>query len=299
MARRAVWAAVIAAVCWALTGIFVKEMAGVPLGTLVWQRFVLSLLVLTLLGLRAKGDTPEADTSTPHQLRADAGLASCMTAYYICATAGFVLGPVALTSLIIALAPAVTLVWQLVATKRVVPRELIGFGVAVLGVVLYLAPLLSGTGRFGRTAIVVSAGAAMLATISRAVYTILLWHRTRRGIPIHAGRINRTTFLIGALALMPVFVAQAGRLSWSWADLLWLGALVVIATIVPNLLNTWASSRLAPTTNAIVGMLTPPVTGVLGWSLLDEPLTAIQCAGMALTLLGVAISTLRVRASAS
>ena len=70
-------------------------------------------------------------------------------------------------------------------------------------------------------------------------------------------------------------------------------ALVVVATLVPNMLNTWASSRLHPTLNAIVGMLTPPLTGVLGWLWLGESLAGLQWFVMILTLVGLGVSLLR------
>jgi Predicted permease, DMT superfamily len=277
-------------------------MNGTPLGALVWQRFALSfILVLPLLHRQpSHAPTPPAEKSLPRASSterrrwwADAGLACCMTTYYICATAGFALGPIALTSLIIALTPAITLAWQLAVDRRVAPRELGGFAVAVVGVAAYFAPLLSGTSGFGRRAVLVATLAATLATVGRAVYMILLWHRASNAIPLHPDRINRMTFAFGTLILLPVFFAQADGVVWSWRQFLTLVGLVVFATLAPNLLNTWASSRIAPGANAIIGMLTPPATGLLGWFFLAESLTATQWLGMALTLFGVAISTFR------
>ena len=327
MNARAVAAALAAAVLWALTGIFVRALDGVPLGALVWARFALSLVLLlplTLLpGRTGAGDTTSAGPGAvgttgldqlvvpagpderadptgapaPAPWRAgrlpDLGLAACMTVYYICATAGFALGPVALTALVIALTPTVTLVWQAATTHRVEPRELSGFVIAIVGVALYLGPLLGGTAQFGEAAILGAVGAATVATVVRALYTILVWRRARDGVPVHAQRVNRMTFSLGAVACLPVFALQAPGLAWSARDAGLLAALVVAATIAPNLLNTWASARLAPTANAIIGMLTPPVAGLLGWALLDEPLTGTQAPGMAVALAGVAVATLR------
>lgn len=302
MSIRAFWAALAAAVCWALTGIFVRQLQAMPLGALLWQRFALSLallLPLTLGRVDRGGAAGAAGSGVPvpvarrRQWWADAGLASCMSVYYICATIGFALGPVAMTSLIIALTPAVTLAWQLAVSRRAAPRELVGFAVALSGVGCYLAPLLAATVGFTHAAVLAAAVAASVATLTRAVYTILLWNRAHSGTPLHAGRVNRMTFSLATMALLPVFVVQVDRVSWSWGQVGALTALVLVATIAPNLLNTWASSRLAPTTNAIIGMLTPPVAGLLGWRLLDESLTGIQWAGMALALVGVAVSTLQ------
>ncbi|WP_161971553.1 DMT family transporter [Acidipropionibacterium jensenii] len=216
-----------------------------------------------------------------------------MTAYYFFATAGFAVGPVALTSLIIALTPAITLGWQLASTRQVAGRDVLGFAVAIVGVCCYLVPLLSGQQQFSRRDIAIAAVAAGLAALVRALFTVVLWNRSRQRVALHAPRVNRLTFLIGAVLLLPVLLIRGAGAGASWSHIGWLLALVVIATLVPNLLNTWASSRLHPTINAIVGMLTPPLTGVLGWLWLGENLSGLQWLGMALTLVGISLSVLR------
>ena len=304
MNRRAVWAAFAAATCWATTGIFVRQLDSMPLGVQLWLRFAVSLALM--LPLTFRQPEPHAEPPPPSQIKslkdpvtsghrwlADAGPASFMSMYYIFATIGFALGPVALTSLIIALTPAVTLAWQLAASHSVATRELLGFSVAVIGVGCYLFPLLSQTTQFTNTSILLAGLAAAAATLVRAVYTILVWNRARAGIAVHARRMNQITFSLAAVALTPLFLTQAGAVSWSWNQLIPLAALVLIATVAPNVLNTWASARLAPTTNAIIGMITPPVTGLLGWFLLGEALNILQWCGLALTLVGVAVSTLK------
>lgn len=303
-------AALVAAVLWALTGLFVRGLDAVPLGALVWSRFAVSFLLLAPMALAGMGQGDaagrrgaEADpASSAEEKRGsglwwrDVGLSSCMTAYYIFATAGFALGPVALTSLVIALTPAVTLAWQLAAGRRIRRREVFGFAVAAAGVALYFGPLLSGTPGFGAAAILAATGAAVVATVVRAGYTILLWRRAERSVPVRSARLNRLTFAVGAVVLTPVFAASAPHTLWSAHAVVLLLVLVVVSTIVPNLLSTWASARIEPTANAIIGMLTPPVAGVLGWVVLDEVLTVVQMAGMALTLVGVGVATLgRVR----
>ncbi|WP_257477580.1 DMT family transporter [Acidipropionibacterium jensenii] len=296
-------AAIGAGVCWAMTGIFVRRMSAVALPMLVWQRFALSFLAMLALTrfrrdpvVPAVDGRPADEAGWPARGRqgwADAGLASCMTAYYIFATTGFALGPVALTSLIIALTPAITMGWQLASSRQVAGRDVLGFAVAIVGVCCYLVPLLSGHQQFPRHAIIIAAVAAGLAALVRALFTIVLWNRALRGVPLHAPRVNRLTFLIGAVLLLPVVLIPGAGGGAAWHHLGWLVALVVVATLVPNLLNTWASSRLHPTLNAIVGMLTPPLTGVLGWLWLGESLAGLQWFGMVLTLVGIGVSVLR------
>lgn len=296
---RAGSAALAAAVLWALTGLFVKGIDHLALPQIIWGRFVLSLLLVLPFVVRsvrvrvARGrGAGEREHTTGRALVVDIGLGACMTVYYVLATVGFAVGPVALTSLIIALAPVLTLVWQGIATGRVRRRELVGFGIAVIGVGAYFVPLSSGAGQFSTVAVLGATAAAVGATLVKAGYSIGLWTLAGRGEPARSDRVNALTFLLGALALIPVLPTVAGPTQLTAPDLGLLVALALCATVAPNLLNTWASTRLAPTPNAMCGMLTPPVAGVAGWIVLGESLTGLQLAGMALALIGVGVCIL-------
>lgn len=303
-------AALAAAVLWALTGLFVKGIDHLALPQIIWGRFVLSLLLVLPFAVRSVraratrarvttaratrvGGASAREHGSGRALVTDIGLGACMTAYYVLATVGFAVGPVALTSLIIALAPVLTLVWQGIATGRVRRRELVGFAIAVIGVGAYFVPLSSGAGGFTAAAVLAAAAAAVGATLVKAGYSIGLWTRAGRGEPARADRVNVLTFLLGALVLLPVLPSVSGPTELTAPDLGLLVALALCATVAPNILNTWASTRLAPTPNAMCGMLTPPVAGVAGWVVLGESLTGTQLAGMALALVGVGVCMLR------
>jgi drug/metabolite transporter (DMT)-like permease len=74
-------------------------------------------------------------------------------------------------------------------------------------------------------------------------------------------------------------------------------AMAIGSTVVPTWLVAEAIRRLGANRTSLVGSLGPVFTIALGALMLDEPLHAIQLAGAALVLGGVAIITLRPRAT--
>jgi len=75
-------------------------------------------------------------------------------------------------------------------------------------------------------------------------------------------------------------------------------AMAIGSTVVPTWLVAEAIRRLGANRTSLVGSLGPVFTIALGALMLDEPLHAIQLAGAALVLGGVAIITMRPRPDA-
>jgi drug/metabolite transporter (DMT)-like permease len=82
-----------------------------------------------------------------------------------------------------------------------------------------------------------------------------------------------------------------GRLS-SWHAPLWLlvTSMIVLGTIVPFMLVVGALRHITATRVAIVAMLEPAVAIIVAWAWLGESLHAVQLAGSAATLCGVALA---------
>jgi drug/metabolite transporter (DMT)-like permease len=70
-------------------------------------------------------------------------------------------------------------------------------------------------------------------------------------------------------------------------------AMAVVSTVVPVFLTSEALKRVGANTVAIVGALGPVSTIVLGWIGLEETMTSVQIAGVALVLAGVLAVSLR------
>ena len=72
------------------------------------------------------------------------------------------------------------------------------------------------------------------------------------------------------------------------------GFLAIIGTVIPSYLFGWGLQRAGATATAVIGMVGPVGTIVLAWFLLREPVTALQLAGLGLTLGGgLAMSLLK------
>jgi drug/metabolite transporter (DMT)-like permease len=69
--------------------------------------------------------------------------------------------------------------------------------------------------------------------------------------------------------------------------------MAVVSTVVPVFLTSEALQRVGANTVAIVGALGPVSTIVLGWIGLEETMTSVQIAGVALVLAGVLAVSLR------
>ena len=102
-----------------------------------------------------------------------------------------------------------------------------------------------------------------------------------------------TAFVLAHFALVKPFAALDVPPSIHGLSL----AMAIGSTIVPTWLVAEAIRRLGANRTSLVGSLGPVFTIVLGALMLGEPMHAIQLAGAALVLGGVAIITMRTRAS--
>jgi drug/metabolite transporter (DMT)-like permease len=72
-----------------------------------------------------------------------------------------------------------------------------------------------------------------------------------------------------------------------WGLMLWM---IVLGTIVPFALLVGALRRISATRVGITAMLEPVVAIAVAWAWLGESLNAVQIAGAAVTLAGVALA---------
>lgn len=74
------------------------------------------------------------------------------------------------------------------------------------------------------------------------------------------------------------------------APVLWLAAaMALFSTVLPVFLQSAAIRRMGAQTAALVGSTGPVITVFLAWSMLDEPVSALQLAGTLLVIAGVLI----------
>jgi len=116
-------------------------------------------------------------------------------------------------------------------------------------------------------------------------------------------RLGGTRLMSWVLATSALMVLAHYTLVHSWKELASLpapawklgGFLAIIGTVIPSYLFGWGLQRAGATATAVIGMVGPVGTIVLAWFLLREPVTALQLAGLGLTLGGgLAMSLLKV-----
>lgn len=95
---------------------------------------------------------------------------------------------------------------------------------------------------------------------------------------------------VGALCLLPVCLLArqplAGLSIRSWAALV---ALALASQVIGQLMVAHALGRLPATVSSIVLLAQAPITALLAWPLLGEPLRAIQVLGGAFVLAGIVV----------
>ncbi|QSR30466.1 EamA family transporter [Nocardioides sp. S5] len=261
--------------------------AAAPFTVLGW-RFVLAAVLAAALSLALRRPT-RMDRATLARVAA-VGLVMNAVQFGLMYVA-FDLGLGAtLASLFHALSPVLTaLLAAGLLGERVSPLQVVGFVVGVLGVLLVLGGDLS-----------------------------------------HAG--GAAAVLIGCLSMLTLSLGTLGQ-RWIGAqpDLLWSAAVQFAVSAPPMLVLGWTTEGAWPVTdarqalvavvflavvNSIIGLvllsllvlrggsgaaaslffLSPPVTAVLAWLVLDETLSVLQLVGLVVAVVGVAVAT-RARAA--
>jgi drug/metabolite transporter (DMT)-like permease len=190
---------------------------------------------------------------------------------------------VGLATLLVNLTPVHLGVYAvLVRGERLAPRFVAGAALALLGMLLLLG--VPGVGHGG----VRGPGFAIVASLFYAIY--LLWmSEARRELDAFSALFLMTcssTVVLGvaALALGDPF---GGFALHSWAAMLGCALL----TQVGGVLGVVWLLRHLPATLASVSLLAQPVgAALLAWLLLGEPVTALQAAGGAVVLAGIALA---------
>ena len=273
----------LSAVTWALAGVWVRQLPGVPLATVVAARLALALVVLLpVVWLRRR--------ALAWPTRAAWGLAGVMVAYYTCAVAAFRLAPVAEATLFVNVSPLFAVAWARLRREPLTRAQRGGTALAFAGVVVILLPgALNPTdadaARWAGDAL------ALLAALGMAVYAVL-YQRLRPDAPAPLV-VTTLTFTLGAVGLVGL-VGMNGPAALDGLDAPapW-GALVglaVVTTAVPTLAYSEAARRLPAVVTTTVRLLTPVVAAVAAWLVLGEVPSVWLAPGGTLVLGGLALS---------
>ncbi|GAA4546797.1 EamA family transporter [Pseudonocardia xishanensis] len=201
--------------------------------------------------------------------------------------------PVSIALLLEYLGPVLVIAWVWVVRRQPPSRRtLVGAGTAIVGLLL-VVQIWSGTA-------VDPVGLAwgLLASVCQASY-FLLADRTGSdtppwvlaGVGMAVGTV--VVAVLGAVGVLPIVLTRPDEVVLAGTDLGWaLTAilLILVSTVLAYLTGVLAIRRIGAARGSLVALLEVVVSALAGWLLLGEVPAAIQLAGGALILLGVALT---------
>ena len=191
------------------------------------------------------------------------------------------------SALILTCGPVFTLlILRWYGLERLTRGQVVGVGVAVVGVLVFLSDKLFG-GQWQA-----SGGDLTLLVASAffAYYTVA----SKPLIERHGGVTVMTYATLMGSAPVVALSLPAG-LAVDWAAVspaIWAGVVysVLIAAFLGWMVWGWINVALGIARSAPLMYLMPPVAGLVAWAVTGERYTAVKLAGAALTLLGVALA---------
>ncbi|MCO5734299.1 DMT family transporter [Rhizobium sp. SSA_523] len=194
--------------------------------------------------------------------------------------------PTGLVALISDLLPlAIAALSQPFLGERLTKQQWVGTAIAVVGVLIVSFDSLS----LG-TAPVWAYGLTVGSMLVFAVASVLHKRRTMRHMPVHQSLCIQTlmgSVLFGLCAWTQGSLAPPMTRDFA-IGMVWL---VLFATFLAYTVY-YASLRLFPAAKVSAAIyLSPPVTMLWAWMLFSEPLTVAMCAGLAVTLVGVWVTS--------
>lgn len=272
-----------AAFLWATLGIAGKALyaAGAqPMTVVAWRALLAALALLIALALRAPGllRVPRSE------LRFFALFGLVVAANYACYFLALRHVPVAVAIILLYTYPALVVVAaHLLFGETFGPGRWLALGLTFAGIVLVVAGGRPEALRLSGSGIVLGLGAA----VTMAAYSLL---GKRAGRAFSPWTTALYSFSFAALWLA---AAQGQRLAQALAytPAMWVGLLYLALgpTLMGYGLFLWAIQRIEVGRASVWTTLEPPVAALLAFAILGEQVDAVQMAGGALILLGVAL----------
>jgi len=195
------------------------------------------------------------------------------------------------TALIIGLQPLMTAILAgLLLGEDLTARHWIGLALGLAGLVLVLAPRIdlagSGITPFSVGVVVAAVLSITLGTLYQKRFSVSGDLRTGVAWQFFSGTV------VCALA---AWIAGWGAIIWSGEFVFALAWLVVVLSFGAVMMLMVLIRRGAVSQVATLFYLVAPVTALIGWAMFGETLEPIQLAGMAVTVIGVALAGRRWR----
>ncbi|WP_181782076.1 EamA family transporter [Pseudonocardia pini] len=201
--------------------------------------------------------------------------------------------PVSIALLLEYLGPVLVIAWVWVVRRQPPSRRtLVGAGTAIVGL-LMVVQVWSGTAvdpvglAWGLVASVCQASYFLLADRAGADTPPLVL----AGVGMAVGTV--VVAVLGAVGLLPIVLSTPDEVVLAGTDLGWVLTavlLILVSTVLAYLTGVLAIRRIGAARGSLVALLEVVVSALAGWLLLGEVPAAIQLAGGALILLGVALT---------
>jgi drug/metabolite transporter (DMT)-like permease len=251
----------------------------------LFVRFVLAGALLFIAALVGRATWPRRGRAFVNSIVAGALMQGCYLGGVFWAVYHGL--PAGIAALIVALQPLLTgLLAGPLLGEQVTKSHWLGLIVGLIGLALVLGPKIELTGA-GVTPVTI--GVTLFATLCIVLGTI--WQKA------HAGNTDLRTgtclqYVGGAIVVgLGALASEDLRIEWTAEVSFAMAWLVLVLSIGAILLYMVLIRRGAVAKLSTLFYLVPPITALIGWLLYDETLNAVQMAGMAVTVGGVAIAT--------
>ncbi len=182
--------------------------------------------------------------------------------------------------------PLAVMVLESAAARRFPSRiRLLGFCVAWLGLVVVAWPQLS----WGASQEITALGWGLASLF---LYALYVWRSAPEARRLGSLRLTVTSNLATTLTVVvAALMVNSGRApDVTLGAAAWIGAMVLVSTIVPYLLLNEGVRRLGAIRASLLSMVGPPFTLLAAWAFLGEGLSWGQGFGVVLTLSGVSLA---------
>lgn len=278
--------AIIAAILWATTGIFIELLRPVNIVWIVWWRCLLAaVLSLVWIGSRHKF------RMTALSLRQSAFLVLSvyMGGYYVVAVLAFRYASVAEVGLILNSSPAVALLIQLFRREPLYRAQIQGCLIAMLGLVLIFAPQLLSLGGQASSLRIIGLGLAMVGCVLMALFSRAYTSSVHRGYVPDGDSVALGAFVVGLIlsSMMPAKGFEGMVLPNATGLWLYLVGLALLGTVAPTILYANAAMRLPPVVSTATRLVTPIVMTVAAIYIVDQHPEPLFWVGGVCVLLGL------------
>ncbi|WP_410210017.1 DMT family transporter [Aquirhabdus sp.] len=276
--------ALIAALSWGLTGVFVRLSGHHPALEITAGRLLIGLIFILPLLLITRSRINFKLSPTIWILGVLQGL------YFLTAVIAFQFAPIAIVALLISTSPVYVLICRATLGEQINGREALGAACAIIGVIIICM-----TGAHLVTSQVTRPWIgylfASLAALSTALSAVII-HRQQikdQSLPL---KIAIICLGFGGIiaAIIGLMAGQIGLpLHWSYPEVIAMIALALISTLLATLCYTAASQRLPPLLNVTLMLSTPIFATLFAYIFLGEKLSWSLVPSCALILIGVRI----------